>query len=116
MKDKHAERPQHYLKYMPEINVKGIKLPIREMDVLKLECQNNFSINVYMLHLKKGERIVPPVHCSQDRENKEHRVNLLDFQHYYFEEEVDESDLLQLCTHFAWIKDLSHLISSQFFP
>ena len=58
---------------------------MRVMDVPKLERQNNFSINVYMLHLKKGKHIVSLVHCSQDKENKEHHVNLLHFQDYYFE-------------------------------
>ena len=80
--DKNAWRPQHYLQCMPDINVKGINLPMKVMDVPKLEHQNGFSINVYMLHFKKGKHIVSPVHCWQDRENKEHHVNLLHFQDY----------------------------------
>ena len=65
---------------------------MRVMDVPKLERQNNFFINVYMLHLRKGKHIVSPVHFSQDRENKELHVNLLYFQDYYFEEEEDKVD------------------------
>ena len=84
LQDKNAGRPQHYLKSMHGINVKGIELPMIVMDFPKLERQNNFFINVCILQLKKGKHIVPPVHYSHDTENKVHYVNLLHSQDYYF--------------------------------
>ena len=51
----HGYRPQNYERYLSEIKTSGIELPVRVIDVPKLERQNNFSINVYLLYLKKGK-------------------------------------------------------------
>ena len=37
-------RSSHYVKYIDKINKKGIELPLRAMDVAKLERQNDFTI------------------------------------------------------------------------
>ena len=95
-------------RYLSETS--GIELPVRVIDVAKLERQNNFSINVYMLHLMKGKLIV---HCTDNE--KDNHFDLLYFQDYYLEEQKQykESNLPPPRAHHAWIKNCSRLVSSQ---
>jgi len=66
--------------------------------IKKFENQNNISINVYNIE-KKKELSILPIRIA-DRKMDEH-VNLL-----YVQNDDDVG-------HFAWIKNLSRLVSSQ---
>jgi len=66
--------------------------------IKKFENQNNISINVYCIE-KKKEFLILPIRLTKKKMEK--HVNLL-----YVQNDDDVG-------HFAWIKNLSHLVSSQ---
>jgi len=66
--------------------------------IKKFENQNNISINVYCIE-KKKELSIFPIRLTEKKKDK--NVNLL-----YVQNDDDVG-------HFAWIKNLSRIVSSQ---
>ncbi|KYN41435.1 hypothetical protein ALC56_04149 [Trachymyrmex septentrionalis] len=95
--EKHAEREPPYPHYTTVLNLAGIEFPITLKDIPKFERLNAVSINVYGIENKQ----VLPLRLIIDRKDK--HVNVL-----YMQDLRDNGD-----GHFAWIKNLSRLVSSQ---
>jgi len=92
--DKHSERESSYPHYATVLNLKDIEFPMTLKNIGKFERLNNVSINIYGIEEQK----VLPIRLTDDK--KEKHVNLL-YMH-------DDNE-----GHFAWIKNLSRLVSSQ---
>ena len=45
--DKNGERPSKYHKYINNLNMTGIKYPVRIEDITRFETLNNISVNVF---------------------------------------------------------------------
>ncbi|XP_018345109.1 PREDICTED: uncharacterized protein LOC108750260 [Trachymyrmex septentrionalis] len=84
--EKHVERESSYLHYTAVLNLAGIEFPITFKDIPKFERLNAVSINVYGIENKQ----VFPLRLTSDKKDKHDGVG-----------------------HFAWIKNLSRLVSSQ---
>nr|XP_034192558.1 uncharacterized protein LOC117609909 [Osmia lignaria] len=93
-----ANRPSSYPNYDTVLNLEGIAFPITLNQIPKFERQNDVSINVYFWDLNV-KRCAP----LQLTTNKRFRhVNLLMLEM-----------LNRNVRHFAWIKNLSRLVSNQ---
>ncbi|KYN28570.1 hypothetical protein ALC57_02011 [Trachymyrmex cornetzi] len=90
---KHVQRESSYPHYSTVLNLAGIEFPMTLSQIKKFEALNDISINVYAI-----EKGIVPVRLT-DRKRSKH-VNLL----YVEDDSVG---------HFALIKDLSRLVSSQ---
>lgn len=112
--ERHAYRVNKYLPYVGELNFDGIQFPVELKDIRVFEKQNNISVNVYMLR-KLGQKYeVSPCHITDQK--KEKHVNLLIIQDSYVDENGDgehEDDGQTPRYHYAWIKSMSRLLSSQ---
>ena len=95
--EKHVEREASYPHYTTVLNLAGIEFPITFKDIPKFERLNAVSINVYSIDNKQ----VLPLRLTSDKKDK--HVNLL-----YMQDPRDDG-----VGHFAWIKNLSRLVSSQ---
>jgi len=96
--EKHSEQKYSYPHYTSVLNLKDIEFPMTLTQIKKFENQNNISINVYCIE-KKEELSILPIRLADRKMNK--HVNLLHVQ--------NDDDV----GHFAWIKNLSRLVSSQ---
>ncbi|KYQ58433.1 hypothetical protein ALC60_02578, partial [Trachymyrmex zeteki] len=94
---KHTERKSSYPHYTTVLNLAGIEFPMNLKDIKKFERLNAMSINVYGIEDKQ----ILPLRLTGDKKKK--HVNML-----YLQDPHDDS-----LGHFAWIKNLSHLVSSQ---
>jgi len=95
--EKHSEQKSSY----PDtsmLNLKDIEFPMTLNQIKKFENQNYISINVYCIE-KKKELSILPIRLTKKKMDK--HVNLL-----YVQNDGDVG-------HFAWIKNLSRLVSSQ---
>jgi len=92
--EKKFERKTSYPDYTTVLNLKGIVFPTLNQ---KFKNLNDISINVYCTEKQKELSILPILLTDTKREK---HVNLL-----YMQDGNEE--------HFAWIKNLSRLISSQ---
>lgn len=91
-----STRTSCYEQFLGELNFTGIDFPVKLTDIRKFEKNNsNISVNVYGLDEKNK---LYPLYIS-DSEKQQH-VDLL-----YLSEKGNN--------HYAWIKDLSRLTSSQ---
>lgn len=99
---KHAERTCNYISQHDTVfNMNGITYPVTLNQIARFERQNTISINVYGLErFEKNYEVVGPLHYTKNK--KQRHVNLL-----YFKNE-DNCD-----GHYAWIKNLSRLLSAQ---
>ncbi|XP_042912888.1 uncharacterized protein [Parasteatoda tepidariorum] len=92
----HASRHEHYESFISTLNFTGIEFPVRLQDVSKFEKLNGLSINVY--GLTENDKVYPLIITD--------------------EEKSPHVDLIYLTSasssHYAWIKDLSRLLSSQY--
>ncbi|XP_077282349.1 uncharacterized protein LOC143908531 [Temnothorax americanus] len=95
---RHAERESSYPHYTSMLNLTGIEFPMTLNQIKKFENHNNISINVYSIEKKNKKLAILPIRVT-DRKMDRH-VNLL----YVHGDNVG---------HFAWIKNLSRLVSSQ---
>ena len=95
--EKYTERESSYPHYTTVLYLAGIEFPITFKDIPKFERLNAVSINVYDIDNKQ----VFPLRLTSDRKDK--HVNLL-----YMQDPRDNG-----VGHFAWIKNLSHLVRSQ---
>ncbi|XP_077263129.1 uncharacterized protein LOC143897999 [Temnothorax americanus] len=94
---RHAERESSYPHYTSVLNLTDIEFPMTLNQIKKFENHNDISINVYSIE-KNKELAILPIRVT-DRKMDRH-VNLL----YVHNDNVG---------HFAWIKNLSRLVSSQ---
>ncbi|KAM0726697.1 hypothetical protein ACS0PU_007881 [Formica fusca] len=92
----HVYRESSYPHYTTVLNLQDIELPVTVNQIKKFELHNDISINVYCI---EKENNVVPIRLSEQK--KDRHVNLLYVQ--------DSQDV----GHFAWIKNLSRLVSSQ---
>jgi len=96
-----VDRQSSYPHYTTVLNVEGVEFPATLKDVTRLERLNNVSINVYTLEECGNKLNVLPIRLSNEKKRDRH-VNLL-----YVQDEDEKAG------HFAWIKNLSRLVSSQ---
>jgi len=96
--EKHSEQKSSYPDYTLVLNLKDIEFPMTLTQIKKFGNQNNISINVYCIEKKKGLLILP-IRFADTKRDK--HVNLLYVQN---DDDVE---------HFALIKNLSRLVSSQ---
>ncbi|XP_024879364.1 uncharacterized protein LOC112459485 [Temnothorax curvispinosus] len=96
--ERHAERESSYPHYTSVLNLTDIEFPMTLDQIKRFENHNNISINVYSIEKKNKELAILPIRVT-DRKMGRH-VNLL----YVHDDNVG---------HFAWIKNLSRLVSSQ---
>ena len=108
---KNAERTSKYSKYFDKINFKGIDFPFEIKNARKLEDQNEFSLNIYMLDKVGSKYEVSPLYCTQKNDEKSQHIHLLYFQENYDKNGEEEYTIGR--THYVLIKDLSKLCRSQ---
>ncbi|XP_071652526.1 uncharacterized protein [Temnothorax longispinosus] len=96
--ERHVERKSSYPHYTSVLDLTDIEFPMTLDQIKKFENHNNISINVYGIEKKNKELAILPIRVT-DRKMDRH-VNLL----YVHNDNVG---------HFAWIKNLSRLVSSQ---
>ncbi|XP_025161752.1 uncharacterized protein LOC112590169 [Harpegnathos saltator] len=107
--DKHADRQSSYPHYTSVLNMHDIEFPMRINQIKKFERLNNISINIHSVEkrynniTKKEGNVVAPIRLTEQKMEK--HVNLL-----HIPNPRDDDDN---AGHFAWIKNLSRLISSQ---
>ncbi|KYN09254.1 hypothetical protein ALC57_18634 [Trachymyrmex cornetzi] len=95
--EEHVYRESSYPHYTAVLNLAGIEFPMILKDIQKFEQLNAMSINVYGI----GNKQILPLRLTSDK--KEKHINLL-----YLQDPRDDN-----VGHFAWIKNLSRLVSSQ---
>ncbi|XP_077282243.1 uncharacterized protein LOC143908450 [Temnothorax americanus] len=95
----HTYRESSYPDYTTVLNLQGIEFPMTLKQIKNFENHNNISINVYAIEGEKTPTVLPI--RFTDRKKEKH-VNLL-----YVQDPRDDVG------HFAWIKNLSRLVSSQ---
>ncbi|XP_071582112.1 uncharacterized protein [Temnothorax nylanderi] len=95
--ERYAERESSYPHYTSVLNLTDIEFPMTLNQIKNFENHNDISINMYSIE-KNKELAILPIRLT-DRKMDRH-VNLL----YVHDDNVG---------HFAWIKNLSHLVSSQ---
>ncbi|XP_077262916.1 uncharacterized protein LOC143897854 [Temnothorax americanus] len=97
--ERHSERESSYRHYTTVLNLQGIEFPMTLKQIKKFERLNDISINVYNIEGEKTPNVLPIWLTDLKREK---HVNLL-----YVQDPRDDVG------HFAWIKNLSRLVSSQ---
>ncbi|XP_066914127.1 uncharacterized protein [Clytia hemisphaerica] len=95
--ERNSQRHTHYRKHVSKLNFKGIPFPVLIKDVPKFETQNNISVNV----IGYEDETFFPLFVSSNIEDGKKHVNLLYFSNG------------EGSTHYAWIKDLSKLLTKQ---
>ncbi|XP_071631894.1 uncharacterized protein [Temnothorax longispinosus] len=96
--ERHADLESSYPHYTSVLDLTDIEFPMTLDQIKKFENHNNISINVYSIEKKNKKLVILPIRVT-DRKMDRH-VNLL----YVHNDNVG---------HFAWIKNLSRLVSSQ---
>lgn len=127
---KNNNRTTSYPNYKDIFNLYNITFPMPIKDILIFEKNNNLSINVYGLQLKrkttksnKSFFNIVPLRLTKNKLIK--HVNLLIIQNRYdetIEDDLDQEEeelilsdnnLYEIKYHYVWIKSLSRLIRSQ---
>ncbi|XP_077260494.1 uncharacterized protein LOC143896465 [Temnothorax americanus] len=98
--ERNSERESSYPDYTTVLNLQGIEFPMTLKQIKNFENHNNISINVYAIEGEKTPNVLP-IRLTDLK--KEKHVNLL-----YVQDPRDDN-----VGHFAWIKNLSRLVSSQ---
>ncbi|XP_071574661.1 uncharacterized protein [Temnothorax nylanderi] len=98
--ERHLERESSYPHYSTVLNLRDIVFPMTLSQIKQFERLNDVSINVYIIEGQKTSNVLP-IRLT-DRTSDKH-VNLL-----YVQDPQDNN-----VGHFAWIKHLSRLVSSQ---
>ena len=102
---KHAERVSHYKKYVDELKMEGIEMPMQLHDISKFERLNNCSVSVYGLETEyldveeEWNNYIYPLRVA--RELKEKHVYML---------LITDGEK----SHYCWIRNLSRLIGNQY--
>ncbi|XP_018362816.1 PREDICTED: uncharacterized protein LOC108760996, partial [Trachymyrmex cornetzi] len=97
---RNADRESSYPHYTTVLNFQNIEFPITLKDVTQFERLNDVSINVYVIEGQNTLNVLP-IRLIDDK--KEKHVDLL-----YLRDPRDDN-----VGHFAWIKNLSRLMSKQ---
>lgn len=109
--DNHGDRCSSYPKYSSVLKYDGIDFPIALKDISKFEKMNNLKINVYGVE-KSGEKSeIVPLHLSKNKSDKS-TIHLLMLESN-IGMQVDNEENFQPIYHFAWIRNLSRLLSVQ---
>ncbi|XP_050452581.1 uncharacterized protein LOC126852138 [Cataglyphis hispanica] len=95
--ERNSERESSYPHYTAVLNLQDIEFPVTVNQIKKFERANDISINVYCLE----EKNIVPIRLSELKRDK--HINL-----FYVQDPRDDN-----VGHFAWIKNLSRLVSSQ---
>ncbi|KAK5648872.1 hypothetical protein RI129_003764 [Pyrocoelia pectoralis] len=104
---KNADRVNNYPHFDEVLNRGSIQFPIKLTDIKKIEQLNDLAINLYCV----VKRNVLPFMVS-DRVNSRKTINLLVLSSKY--NDTDRvSNSSNVFYHFAWIKNMSALLSSQ---
>ena len=93
--ERNGDRESSYLHYTTVLNLQDVEFPVTLDQIKKFELANNISINTYSI-----ENGIIPIRLSEQKRDK--HINLLYVQ-----------DNNNSVGHFAWIKNLSRLVSSQ---
>ncbi|RVE46550.1 hypothetical protein evm_008785 [Chilo suppressalis] len=99
--ESHVDRTSSYIRNQNKLNFKNIRFPVKLKDIVKVESNNNISINVFGLEYSeefKRNNIVGPLYFTKNR--KEKHINLL-----YITNGTNG--------HYCYIKNMSRLISRQ---
>ncbi|XP_071573140.1 uncharacterized protein [Temnothorax nylanderi] len=98
--ERHSARESSYPHYSTVLDVRDIEFPMTLSQIKHFERLNNISVNVYTIEEQKTSTVLPIrlTDCTSDK-----HVNLL-----YVQDPRDNN-----VGHFAWIKNLSRLVSSQ---
>ncbi|XP_031784018.1 uncharacterized protein LOC116417066 [Nasonia vitripennis] len=107
---KHSDRVSSYKAYENDPIFRDLQYPVLPKHIPKFEKQSGISVNVYTLKKNGGAFKVVPTHLTSCK--KETHINLLLAQNYYADEKEEVDDNL-IVYHYAWIKDLSRLVSRQ---
>ncbi|KAG5323720.1 GVQW3 protein, partial [Pseudoatta argentina] len=91
--EKYTDRKSLYLHYTTVLNLTNIEFPVTLKNISKFERLNAVSINVYGIELR----------LTLSNEKKEKHINVL-----YMQDPRNDG-----VGHFAWIKNLFRLVSSQ---
>ncbi|EZA51130.1 hypothetical protein X777_10439 [Ooceraea biroi] len=97
----HADRTVHYPDYTTVLDVGGIEFPMTLDQIGRFERGNDISINLFAEDDDNRRGVIVPLRLT-DRKRDRH-VNLL----YVPDSHVEQPG------HFAWIRDLSRLVSAQ---
>ncbi|XP_029665449.1 uncharacterized protein LOC115236867 [Formica exsecta] len=89
-----VDRESLYPHYTKVLNLQDIEVPVTANQIKKFELANDISINVYSIE----EKNIVPIRLSELKRDR--HVNLL---------YIEDNNV----RHFAWIKNLSRLVSSQ---
>ena len=93
--DDHVDRVSKYFPYQNDLNFKGIPFPVKLSDISKFEKLNAIGINVFYLN---GRNQACPLRICEEK-----YLRIIDL--LYLKNTRGE--------HYAWIKDMSRLLSSQ---
>ncbi|KAJ8933581.1 hypothetical protein NQ318_015968 [Aromia moschata] len=104
---KHPERISSYPDIRDVLKFEGIEFPIKLKDILKFERLNSISVNVYTINKKE----ILPVCLTKN--NFEKIVNLLMVPSTINNNNDTAMDTDTPLYHFAWIKNMSRLLSKQ---
>ncbi|XP_071653829.1 uncharacterized protein [Temnothorax longispinosus] len=99
--ERHPERESSYPHYSTVLNIQDIEFPMTLRQIKQFERLNDISVNVYIIEGQKTLNVLP-IRLTDRTIDKKH-VNLL-----YMQDPRDDN-----VGHFAWIKHLSRLVSSQ---
>ncbi|KAB0790324.1 hypothetical protein PPYR_15335, partial [Photinus pyralis] len=100
-----ADKTYNYPHFDEVLNRRSIQFPIKLTDIKKFERLNNLAINLYCL----DRRSVLPFMLSTNHENATVTINLLVLS----SDSTVNRSANRTNYHFAWIKNLSRLLSSQ---
>ncbi|GJQ82404.1 hypothetical protein Trydic_g11820 [Trypoxylus dichotomus] len=110
--DNNPQRTSKYPQYKKVFHLGGIRFPMTLRQIPRFEKQNSVSINVYILEKTSEEAFnVVPTYLTKNKQEK--HVNLLLFQDVYDDNDNGGGGGCKPRFHYAWIKDLSRLVSSQ---
>ncbi|XP_077270167.1 uncharacterized protein LOC143901616 [Temnothorax americanus] len=99
--ERHPKRESSYPHYSRVLDLRDIEFPMTLSQIKQFERLNDISINVYTIEGQKTSNVLP-IRLT-DRTSVKKHVNLL-----YMQDPRDNN-----VGHFAWIKNLSRLVSSQ---
>ncbi|XP_043285742.1 uncharacterized protein [Venturia canescens] len=108
---KNVDKLSSYSQYLSELKHDGINFPITLNSIPKFEKMNNLTINVYGIEKCKQKSEIVPLYLSKNKSEKP-TIHLL-MVASNIGMEVDDENNFQPIYHFAWIRNLSRLLSSQ---
>ena len=104
-------RPSSYQHYSSVLKYEGIHFPIALNDVSKFEKLDNLSINVYGIEKSQKNSEIVPLYLSANKSDKS-IIHLLMVESDTCMQ-VDNVENYQPIYYFAWIRNLSRLVSAQ---